>query len=311
MSMLFLSEAESAALIDEEIAYTAVREALIAATTGSSFPSVHGHGSVPTNRFTVKSGSSADFAGVKIGSYWPGNDAVGLPRHSSSVLLFDQNVGRITAVVEAAAVNAYRTAAADAVAADVLARPDAISLGVFGTGHQALYECTALARIRPLETINVVARSAERGERFLAQLSEHGLAGRLATAREACGADIVVTATTATSPLFDADLIGPGAHVASMGSDAPGKQELPPELLREARLFCDLPEQSTKIGEFQHVADLVSAGTVSLTPIGHVLTGAAEGRRSPDEVTVFDSSGIALQDLYVASALLDRADTPA
>jgi ornithine cyclodeaminase len=304
----FMSEEESAAHITPELAYAAVRGALIAAAGGQAhvFPAVIAHGSDARNVFTIKSGSAPEFAGVKIGSYWPGN--VDVPRHGTTVLLLDQRTGRVSAVVEAGAVNAHRTAAADAVAADALARPDAAALTVFGTGHQALYECLALSRIRPLDAIHVVARTPEHGELFLAELAGHGLTGRLTPAEPACrAADIVVTATTATAPLFEAGWVRPGTHVASMGSDSRGKQELPPELLRAGRLFCDLPSQSVVIGEFQHVADLVADGTLPVTAIGDVLTGAAEGRRSSDDVTVFDSSGIALQDLAVATALLEAA----
>ncbi|MFE2972442.1 ornithine cyclodeaminase family protein [Streptomyces sp. NPDC059340] len=299
--MRFISEAESAALISEELAFTAVREALIAAAEGAdSFPTVLGHGSDSENRFTVKSAASRKLAGVKIGSYWPGNADRGIPRHNSIVLLFDQTIGRIAATIEAGTVNAYRTAAADA--ADALARADAGSLR---DGTQALYECAVVSKVRPFDTIHVVARSAERGERFLAEHSRKGLYGRLTTAREAClDADVIVTATTARSPL-DADWIRPGTHIASMGSDAHGKQELPPTLLKKARLFCDLPTQSVANGEFQNIADLVADGTLRLDALGDVLTGKAEGRRTPEDITVFDSSGIALQDLWVATALLN------
>ncbi|OLR93407.1 ornithine cyclodeaminase family protein [Actinokineospora bangkokensis] len=302
--MRFLDETTTAALITEEMAYSAARAALVAATSGTSFPSVHGHGSDPANRFTVKSGASAELAGVKVGSFWPGNDALGLARHSSTILLFDQSVGRIEAVVEAARVNALRTAAADAVAADALARPDATTLGVFGTGNQALHECLALARIRPLSTVRVVGRSAERTEVFVDRLAAHGIDAEPASAQQACGSDIVVTATTAREPLFDADWVRPGTHLASMGSDSPGKQEMPVEIAHRARLFCDLPAQSRAIGEFQHVSGDIEAGRLTLTAIGDVLTGQASGRRSEDDITVFDSSGIALQDLYIAAALL-------
>ncbi|WP_238015850.1 ornithine cyclodeaminase family protein [Dactylosporangium sp. AC04546] len=309
--MRFLPEEQSAALVDEELAFAAVRDALVAAAGDQAevFPAVAGHGSSAGNRFTVKSGASAGLAGVKVGSYWPGN--VGVPRHNSIVLLFDQELGRIGAVVEAGVVNAYRTAAADAVAASVLARDDAATLTVFGTGHQALYECAAVARVRPISTIHVVARSPQRGERFVASLAGRGLTGQVTAAEPACrAADIIVTATTATAPLFDAGWVRPGTHVASMGSDALGKQELPPRLLAAARLFCDLPSQSVRIGELQHVADLVADGTLRLTAIGDVLTGRAPGRAGDGDITVFDSSGIALQDLFVADALLRAAGSP-
>lgn len=302
--VIFVSEEESAALVTHELAYDAARRALLAAVDedAHSFPPVLGHGSARANRFTVKSASTARVAGLKVGSYWPGNADRGLPRHNSLVLLFDQEVGRIGAVIEAGQANAYRTAAADAVAADVLARPDARSLAIFGTGHQAFYECAALARVREFEVVRVVARDAGRGAEFVRRLAGHGLTGVLSSAEEACrSSDVVVTATTSRAPLFEAGWIGPGTHVASMGSDARGKQELPPELLATARLFCDRPAQSREIGEFQHAP----AGAEP-TALGHVLAGRQPGRRSPDEVTVFDSSGIALQDLFLALALLER-----
>jgi ornithine cyclodeaminase len=104
--------------------------------------------------------------------------------------------------------------------------------------------------------------------------------------------------------LFQADWVGPGTHVVSMGSDAPGKHELPSELLSRASLFCDLPSQSLRIGDFQHARDAVEAGALTVTPIGHVIEGRAPGRCFDDEITVFDSSGISLQDLYMADALI-------
>lgn len=298
--MIFLSERETAALVTEELAYEAARRALLAAVAEDShaFPAVVGHGSDPRNRFTVKSAATGAAAGVKIGTYWPDNDP--LPRHNSVVLLFDQEAGRVGAVVEAGAANAYRTAAADAVAADVLARPDARSLAVFGTGPQAFHECTALARVRDLEVVHVVGRDADKAVAFAHRLGERGLNAVPSSPERACrAADLVVTATTARAPLFDAAWIRPGTHVASMGSDARGKQELPPALLTEGNLFCDWPEQAVVLGESQHAP----AG-VRPTAIGHVLAGNAPGRRSPEQVTVFDSSGIALQDLHLALALL-------
>ncbi|PRY37929.1 ornithine cyclodeaminase family protein [Umezawaea tangerina] len=302
--MRFLSETESAALVTEELAYDAVRAALVAAVDPASttFPALPAHGSLPHNRFTMKSASAHDVAGVKIGSYWPDNTDI--PRHNSTILLIDQETGRIAAVVEAGTVNAYRTAAADAVAADTLARQDATTLTVFGTGHQARYECTAVARIRPIDTVHVVARTPAHGADMVEHLAAKGLKATVTPAEEAVrAADIVVTATTARSPLFDAAWVRPGTHLASMGSDARGKQELPPALLATAALFCDLPAQSTTIGEFQH------ALARPVTALGDVLAGRAPGRHDDDTVTVFDSSGIALQDLYVATALLALSRT--
>lgn len=308
--MKFISEAQSSALITHELALEAVRQALIAASSDSShvFPTVIAHGSLPSNTFSIKAGATAELAGLKVGSYWPGNLDQGIPCHNSIILLFDQTVGRIEAVIEAGQVNAYRTAAADALAVDLLARKEACTLTIFGAGHQAEYECRAIAGVRRIERVQVVARRRDRGEAFAKRLYAHGLAATVADPRAACeGADIIVTATSSKAPLFDAAWVKPGTHISSMGSDAKGKQELPPALLERADLFCDLPQQSVRIGEFQHIAQRIEAKALSLTAIGDSLTGQAPARRSADAITVFDSSGIALQDLYVGRMLLARA----
>ena len=303
--MRFISEAESAALVTHEMAFFAMRDAMVAACdpSAATFPVVLGHGSSDINRFTVKAAATSGLAGLKVGSYWPGNLDLGLARHNSLILLFDQDVGKIGVAIEAGTVNAYRTAAADAVAADLLARPDASTLAIFGAGHQARYECAALARIRRLDTVLVVARDGSKAEAMAADLREHGLNTRPAEAKAACeAADIIVTATPSRAPLFDAAWVRPGAHVASMGSDATGKQELPAELFQSASLFCDLAEQSRRIGEFQHAP----AGA-SLTAVGDVIAGRHPGRQSREEITIFDSSGLSIQDLYIAQRLVQAA----
>ncbi|MEV1066882.1 hypothetical protein [Streptomyces sp. NPDC050263] len=129
----------------------------------------------------------------------------------------------------------------------------------------------------------------------------------MADAEEACArADVIVTATTAradTPPLFRADRIRPGTHISCMGADAPGKRELPPELFARARVFCDLPEQARRMGESRNAPE-----ETVLTPLGEVLVGRAPGRRDAADVTIFDSSGIGLQDLYLGLALLEELD---
>lgn len=301
--MIFIDEERSAALASHEMAYDAIRAALIATVRedADSFPVVIGHASDVQNRFTIKSASNRDMAGLKVGSYFLTNDRAGLPRHGSMILLFDQSIGRIGAIVEAGKLNAYRTAAADAVAAEALARPDARVMTLFGTGHQAAYDAAAIARIRPIEQLFVVGRSDDKTGAFVAQLQGQGLPAIAAhDAEEACrSADIIVTVTSARAALFEAEWVAPGTHIASMGSDGRGKQELPVDLYPRAKLFCDLPDQSRVVGEFQH-----APADASLTAIGHVLTGAAPGRTDPSDITVFDSSGVSLQDLFIANAVL-------
>lgn len=305
--MIYISEAESAGLITHQLAFDAARAALLAAASpeGRVFPAVLGRSREASNTFSIKSGASDRLTGVKIGSFWSANPARGLPRHNSTIVLLDQDTGRLKAVIEAGEVNAYRTAAADAVAAELLARKQARVLAVFGAGNQAGFEVAALARVRPIESVLVVAKPSPRRAAFVEAIAATGLQARAAPAEEAVrAADIVVTATPARAPLFQADWVGPGTHVVSMGSDAPGKRELPAELLFKASLFCDLPSQSVRIGDFQHICSEIEAGRLQVTPIGDVIGQVAPGRRSDTEITVFDSSGIALQDLYVAEALI-------
>ncbi|MBS4431889.1 ornithine cyclodeaminase family protein [Pectobacterium punjabense] len=300
--MIFISEAESAALISHELAYDAVREALLASSEPEalSFPVVHGQGSDPVNTFSIKASATSELAGLKVGSFWPGNPANGLPRHNSLILLFDQQIGKMAAAIEAGKVNAFRTAAADAVAADLLARPDSSVLAVFGTGHQARYECAALARIRPIRTVLIIGRDNSKSAEMAQELNAIGLDAQVCDAESACrAADIIVTATPSRAPLFNAEWVNAGTHVVSMGSDAVGKQELPPELFTAGRLFCDLPSQSRTIGEFQH-----APAHVTLTAIGDVISGNTAGRQTPDDITIFDSSGLSIQDLYIGQRIL-------
>lgn len=305
--MIYISEEESAALVTHELAFEAVRRALVAAASRQSlvFPAVLGRSRDASNTFSIKSGSSDELTGVKIGSFWSGNPARGLPRHNSTIVLLDQETGRLGAVIEAGKVNAYRTAAADAVAANLLARGDAKVLAIFGAGNQAGFEVAALARIRAIETVLVVANPSPRRDAFVEQFRAQGLEARPVSAEDAVRqADIVVTATPSREPLFQADWVRAGTHVVSMGSDAPGKHELPSELFSRAGLYCDLPSQSVQIGDFQHVRDDIEAGTLHVTAIGDVVEGRAPGRHSDEQITVFDSSGISLQDLYMADALI-------
>lgn len=311
MTIRYLSEQLSAELITHELALQATRRAYIAVTDrdGKSFPVIHGQGHDPLNRFSMKSASTRELAGLKVGSYWHRNSEIGLPPHSSCILLLDQRTGRIEAVVEASKANGFRTAAGDALAVGALARADARRLAVFGAGHQAGYECEAIMRVRGITELYVVNRCAERARELARKLARSGLETIVTTPREACQhADIIVTATSARAPLFDADAVQPGTHISCMGTDAAGKQELPPELLRRSSLFCDEVEQSLRIGEFQHVAADVRSGSVPAPRnLGEVLAGRHPRRGDDASITIFDSSGLALQDLFLADCLLQQA----
>src|SRR5688572_11419378 len=308
--MRLITESETATLVTREMAFAAAWEALSAAAAdGVLLPAVIGH-TDRGNRFSIKAGVTPGAAGLKVGSFWPDNPARGLPRHSSLILLFDETTGRIDTIIEASAANALRTAAADAVAASVLARRDARTLAVFGAGHQAFHEVTALALTRALDCVFVVSRTASSARLLIDKLRATGIPAVSADARTAClSADMIVTATPSREPLFDADWVRPGTHIAAMGADGPASQELPRDLLCRARLFCDSPRQSIVVGEFQSIAAMATAGEVNLIPLGSVLLHDHPGRTSDDEITIFDSSGIALQDLVLARYITARLDS--
>lgn len=301
--MRFISESESSALINHELAYDAIYQALIAATQPDtkSFSVVHGQASDSKNTFSVKSSATQHLAGLKIGSFWEENPKNGLPRHNALILLFNQTNGKMAAAIEAGKVNAFRTAASNAIATHVLARKDSKILSIFGTGNQAKYECEALARIRNFEQILIVGRDSSKAEKMAEDLNHLGIKTGVSEAKEACEqADIIVTATSSHAPLFKAEWVKAGTHISSMGSDKQGKQELPPELFRHSGLFCDLNTQSKVIGEFQHAPE-----SATLTNIGDVLLAKTQGRLSQEQITIYDSSGLSIQDLYIAQKILE------
>lgn len=300
-----IPEADALRLATPELAYGAVRQALEAVVSGEAWnnPVVIAPGLNPGESFSLKSGGArpARLAGAKIGAFWPTAPDHGRPRHSSVVVLLDPDTGRAQAVIEAGPMNGRRTAAADAVASDRLARPNARVLAIVGAGAQAAYEAEALVRVRRFERILIASRSPGAAERLAERLRAQGLPAEAASAQAACqAADVVVTATPSRAPLIEPDWVRPGTHVSAMGADQAGKQELPAELLQRASLFADEPGQSRAIGEFQRLGP-----DTPVTAIGEVLIGRAPGRRDAGEITVFDSSGLALQDLFVAAAVRD------
>lgn len=310
MELIANSAAES--VITDALAYEAVSRALIAAADGSvDMPPVVVVGG-PRNgeSISVKCGSSsvANIVGLKVGGYWPRNAETGTPRHSTSIILIDPDTGRFACMVRGDRLNGFRTAASDAVATDALARRDAATLAVFGSGHQAEFEVRAVCRIRRIQRILIAARNPSTASLLRTRLEPCARSVELEDPRSACEqADILVTVTPSRAPLFEASWIRPGTHISAMGADRRGKRELPLELLTRSRLFADYRAQSLEIGEFQHLRDLFHTGAVAIENMGDVLSGKAEGRRSPDQITVYDSSGLAVQDLYVAAEVVRRA----
>lgn len=291
---------------------TATEQAFVALGRGDSalFPVISGLGFDPTHSLAVKSGrdGSTGLLGVKAASYKSSNRTRGLAAHTSNTMLIDDATAAVIAVVEADYLNGMRTAASNAVATHRLARDDAHILVVIGLGAQAVFEVEAMLAIRQIDRIIAVRRSVESDRRFAAAVAERtGRAVEFAEAEAAVRqADIIVTVTPSSHPLLDQDWVRPGTHVSAMGADDVGKQELPVALVAAATLVVDHPEQAAEIGEAQHVVArrLLSMETLRRNSLGALLDGKTMGRSTADEITIFDSSGTAIQDIAAAATAL-------
>ncbi len=309
--MLIVPEALIAELVTPEDAFAAVEATFAAMARGEAynFPVVRealGEG----RQYGFKSGldRAGGTLGLKAGGYFPGNAGKGITNHQSTVYLFDPETGRPTAMVGGNLLTALRTAAASAISIDRLARQDAKVLGMVGAGHQAGFQLRAAARLRGFEKVVAWNLHPEMLPKLGAVAAELGLPFEAVSLdRLGAEADVIVTITSSpTASLLDAH-VRPGTHLACMGTDTKGKQEVEPALLARARLFTDEVAQSVTIGEAQHA---IAAGLIAetdITPLGAVIAGLAEGRRSAGEITLFDGTGVGLQDLAVAQAAVSRA----
>jgi ornithine cyclodeaminase/alanine dehydrogenase-like protein (mu-crystallin family) len=301
--MIIINEEQSRRLLDRAEVTQAVADAFVALASGEAqiFPVAHGQGWLDQSTFSMKAGEIRPLGaiGLKVGSYWPSNALKGLANHSSVVLLLDPETGHTQALVSISYLNGLRTAAADGLAVRTLARQDARTLGIIGAGHQAWFEALAVCAERHIETVRIWSRSSDSADRLARQLGDElGVSASSAPIEVVCGSDILVTATSSKMPVVQWEWVKPGCHISAMGADQPGKRELARPYPAGARLFADCPAQSIRIGEFQDLR----AEPLSL---GAVLAGAASGRLS-DEITIFDSSGLSIQDLAVAKAVVRR-----
>jgi alanine dehydrogenase len=252
------------------------------------------------------------YAGVKLVNSHEQNPSRGLPAVVGTYLLFSQETGMPLCLMAATLLTAIRTGAASGVATRYMAREDARSVGLIGAGVQAAHQLRSVSRVRRIEQVTVWAPEGDRArtEALAADLeSEFQLQVRIAgSASEAAASDIICTTTPSRAPLFPAEAVPSGAHINAVGADGPGKQELDPELLKSARVVVDELDQAVHGGEVN-----VPLGTNAITAdqiagtLSEVVSGAIPGRTSPTETTVFDSTGLAIQDIAVAILVYERA----
>lgn len=308
--MLIVPETLIAQLVSPEDAFGAVEATFAAMARGDAynFPVVRealGEG----RQYGFKSGldRSGQMLGVKAGGYFPGNAAKGIINHQSTVFLFDPDTGRPTAMVGGGLLTALRTAAASAISIDRLARRDAKVLGMVGAGHQAGFQLRAAARVRSFEKVVGWNLHPDMLPTLGAIAAELGLPFEAVPLARMVEADVIITITSSPAASLMSAHVADGTHLACMGTDTKGKQEVEPAILGRASVFADEVAQSVTIGEAQHA---VAAGLVdasAITPLGDVLIGRHPGRRSAEEITLFDGTGVGLQDLAVAAVAVQRA----
>ncbi|CAH0991156.1 Alanine dehydrogenase [Sinobacterium norvegicum] len=310
--LVIVPEAVCQQVIDRPSAFTAVESVFAAMARGDAynFPVIREAIGYADALYGFKSGfDRAGMAlGVKSGGYWPGNADQGLTNHQSTIFLFDPDTGKLTALVGGNYLTAVRTAASSAVSIAHLARQDAKVLGIIGAGHQASFQLRAAVEQRQFEKIVAWNKSPERLASLAAVAADLGLPFESLEREEvAAQSDVIITITSAKEALLLNDWIRPGTHIACMGTDTRGKQEVDSALFSTATVYTDEVAQSVSIGEAQHAVVEGLVAHKDITPLGDVINGDHGGRNFAEEITLFDGTGVGLQDLAVASTAVELA----
>jgi alanine dehydrogenase len=289
--------------VSPDRALEAVRGAFIAYARGEwTMPPKVYVPAYPAGDFRAMPALGGGHALLKWVTSFPGNPAQGLPTVTGLVLLSDASNGMLKAVLDAGAVTALRTGAAAVLAAETLGRPDAETAAVIGAGVNGEAAArTFIARGRRVLLWDVdAARAREVSDRIGADIA--------ASREEALAADLLVTVTPGREIVLGAGSLRPGQHASLMGADGPGKAEIAVEELARVRVFCDDWEQASHNGDLVHAVDAGVLTRDDVSQLGDVLLGTAEGRQSDRDITVFDSTGLAIQDLAIALAAMELAE---
>lgn len=247
--------------------------------------------------------------GMKVLCVMPGNPARGLDGHQGAVLLMDGMTGEPRAMINASAITAIRTAAVSGVATRALARPEAQTLAIIGAGVQARWHLEAMTCVRPIESVRVASRTAEHAHAFVAAARPrfHGEIQAVESAEEAVrGADIVVTATTSRTPVLDRAWLAPGTHVNAVGASQRTHQEIDAATVAAASLYVDRRQSvENEASDYRQALEEGLIGPDHVRgELGELLTGAVAGRSSAQEITLFRSLGLAVEDVAAALHIL-------
>ncbi len=310
--MWIVPESEIAGLMTREAAFDAVEKvfAAMSAHDAYNFPVVREAIGHVEALYGFKGGfdRSGQTLGLKAGGYWPNNlEMKGIINHQSTVFLFDPDTGMVDAMVGGNLLTALRTAAASSVSIKHLARPDAKVMGMVGAGHQATFQLRAALEQRDFEKVIGWNLHPEMLPNLEKVAREAGLPFEAVDLPGLRDADVIISITSSFEASLLSEHVSPGTHLACMGTDTKGKQEVEPTLLAGATVFADEVAQSVSIGEAQHA---VGAGLIAesdVNELGAVINGTHPGRTSDEEITLFDGTGVGLQDLACAAAVVALA----
>ncbi|WP_323767008.1 iminosuccinate reductase BhcD [Marinovum sp.] len=310
--MFIVPEREIADLMTREAAFDAVEKVFAAMASGEAynFPVVREAIGHEDALYGFKGGfdRAGLTLGLKAGGYWPHNlEKRQIINHQSTVFLFDPDTGKARAMVGGNLLTALRTAAASSVSIKHLARKDAKVIGMVGAGHQAKFQLRAALEQRDFDKVIGWNLHPEMLPNLEEVAREAGLPFEAVDLDGLTEADVIITITSSFEAILTPDHVAPGTHIACMGTDTTGKQEVAPALLAGATVFTDEIAQSVTLGEAQHA---IAAGRLredQITQIGAVINASHPGRTSDDEITLFDGTGVGLQDLAVAAAVVELA----
>lgn len=317
MKTLLLKKEEVRGLISMREVIGTVEEAYKAFSSNQVIQPPYMHIDLPSHRGEI------DF---KLG-YYQGNEMIsmkassggfrnnpeqyGVPNGMGTILLFDGRSGALACVMDGSLITGLRTGACGAVSVKALARKNATKVTSIGTGNQARMQIRAITEVMKIEEIHAWARHPETVARYKADIeSEFGIPVVAAISKKEAveSADILITTTRGKGELVEAGWIKPGTHIVAIGTDAPGKQELDPEIFRGAKVVVDSIAQCVEKGESQHpLNQKILAQRDIHAEIGEILLGRKPGRENDEEVTIFDSTGMAIQDNTTASMIYRNA----
>ena len=247
-------------------------------------------------------------AGTKIVNVHPENPKKGLRTVMAVIILNDAKTGLTLAFMDGTYITGMRTGSASAVATKYLARKNAKTLGVVGAGYQSIFQIAAITKVRNIKEIFVYDIHDSCIKSLAKTLEKLGIKIKKATLKEVVQKDILVTVTPARSPVVKKEWVLAGTHINAIGADAPGKEELDPKILKEAKIIVDDWHQAMCCGEINvPLAKGIIQKRDIWASLGEVVTGKKPGRKNDKEITVFDSTGLAIQDLFTANLVYKRA----